>query len=599
MYIKLINMVRFKYLLLALLSITCLTAKSQIYWGYSDNSISSGVGIGQNVETSGAIYIPAEVAKLYEGKNATAVRLGLNNVVSNLKIFITKDLNEAPLVESTFGSQSFGVLSFNFDEAYTIDGEGFYVGYTCTGTNPLGRSNVYNENGCWIKDEDGVWKNFATDERYMYDALTLAVRIEGSTLPFDARLIADNEVIVAPNEDFSLDLKLENLSKTAIRKYEIKYNINGGEDQTISKSVYLQSGSVANLKIDIPGFSEVGEYDVKLQLVSVNDKEDDYAPNNTVNVRVKVSNISFVKRMVVEKGTASWCTYCPKGIVAFDKMDALYPDNFIGIAVHKDDDMSISEYDELIAAYFPAIPRCIVNRNPANVVETTFSNLNSLYKAVSLEKSIVSVETEANLDTESKKINAKASLYFATGEVNADYRISFVVLEDSIAGLQNNYYSGGAAGEMGGFENMPSPAPVKFNHVPRGLYDFNGIEGSIPSTIVEDENYVFEKEIDLPYVKNKNNLSIVALVINAKTGLIENGAKNKITIGTGVESLEKEDIAISVDENGNVVCSENGGQLDVFNINGVKVSSYGLERGVYIVRYTDVAGKVTVEKIIY
>lgn len=50
---------------------------AQIYWGYSDNIILNGIGIGQNTTVSGAIYIPSEVAELYKGKKATAVRVGL------------------------------------------------------------------------------------------------------------------------------------------------------------------------------------------------------------------------------------------------------------------------------------------------------------------------------------------------------------------------------------------------------------------------------------------------------------------------------------------------------------------------------------------
>lgn len=103
---------------------------AQIYWGYSDNIILNGIGIGQNTTVSGAIYIPSEVAELYKGKKATAVRVGLYNSVSELKVFITEDLDGTPETEKTFGSQKTGVASFSFDDAYVISGKGFYVGYS-------------------------------------------------------------------------------------------------------------------------------------------------------------------------------------------------------------------------------------------------------------------------------------------------------------------------------------------------------------------------------------------------------------------------------------------------------------------------------------
>lgn len=597
-----VNMKKFYRILL--FSLFCLfynSVNAQIYLGYSDNEIANGIALGQNITSSAAIYIPESLAKLYEGKEATAVRLGLSNNVSNMKVFITKDLNGEPLSEAEFGSQKPGLLSFNLNEPVVLDGDAFYVGYTCTGTNVIGCSNVYDENGCWLKSNEngGEWSNYAMDESYQYNALNLSVRIEGSTLPFDARLIVNKEYFVSPGEEQEIDVKLENLSKTAIRKFQVKYSIDGGEESVIEESVYLKSGATTKFAITLPAFSGIGEHKVNLSLLKVNDMEDDNPANNEVETIVKVSGISFAKRMVVEEGTGTWCGYCPKGIVAFRVMEEKYPDNFIGIAVHYNDAMAIDSYSKVLE-YFTGYPKCIINRNETMILTPTASVLEGMYGKVTSEKAIAAIEVEASLDDNSSKINAKTSVQFASGEPDADFRIAFVVVEDSVTGYaQSNYFAGGSMGEMGGFEDMGSSVSIPMNHVARGIYDYDGLDGSLPTVIEADTPYDYEMQIDLPKVQKTNYLHIIALLINGKTGMIENAAKSEIKVGTGLSCEKDIDVHIWIDENGNVLCSEKGGVIEVYDMNGVRVSGSGLERGLYIVKYTDSTEKTVVRKVVY
>lgn len=587
-----------------LFSLFCLfynSVNAQIYLGYSDNEIANGIALGQNITSSAAIYIPESFAQLYEGKEATAVRLGLTNDVSNIKIFITKDLNGVPLSEAEFGFQKSGLVSFNFNEPVVLDGDAFYVGYTCTGTSVIGCSNVYDENGCWLKsnEDGGEWSNYATDESYQYNALNLSVRIEGTTLPFDARLIVNKVYLVSPDEGQEIDVKLENLSKTAIRKFQVKYSVDGGEESIIEKSVYLKSGATTKFAITLPELSGIGEHKVNLCLLKVNDKEDDNPANNEVETVVKVTGISFAKRMVVEEGTGTWCGFCPKGIVAFRVMEEKYPDKFIGIAVHYKDAMQISSYSKVLG-YFTGYPQCIINRNESMIVTPTASVLEGLCGKVTSEKAIAAIDVEASLDNSSSKINAKTSVQFASGDPNAEFRIAFVVVEDSVTGYyQSNYYSGGAMGEMGGFEDMESSVSIPMNHVARGIYDYDGLDGSLPTVIEADTPYDYEMQIDLPKVQKTNYLHIISLLINGKTGMIENAAKSKIKVGTGLSCEKDVDVHIWIDENGNVVCSEKDGVIEVYDMNGVRVSSSGLERGLYIVKYTDSTEKTVIEKVVY
>ena len=53
----------------------------------------------------------------------------------------------------------------------------------------------------------------------------------------------------------------------------------------------------------------------------------------------------YTRRMVVEEGTGAWCGWCVKGIVGLRYMNATYPDQFIGIAVHNGDMYTVNNYN--------------------------------------------------------------------------------------------------------------------------------------------------------------------------------------------------------------------------------------------------------------
>lgn len=55
---------------------------------------------------------------------------------------------------------------------------------------------------------------------------------------------------------------------------------------------------------------------------------------------------SYPRRMVMEEATATWCGWCPQGIVAIDVLKRDFPDNFLAIAIHGNGDKMayIDEY---------------------------------------------------------------------------------------------------------------------------------------------------------------------------------------------------------------------------------------------------------------
>ena len=140
-------------------------------WGYCNSVVNDQFGSVN--KGKGAIYIPAEISKMYEGKQLSYVRVGLAAKAKTVKVFVTKDLNGEYITTRTQRDQLSGFNEIKFAEPRTIDGEGFYIGYEFESDDyALGASTMYNENACWADLGDG-WKNYAVEDH------ALALSIQG------------------------------------------------------------------------------------------------------------------------------------------------------------------------------------------------------------------------------------------------------------------------------------------------------------------------------------------------------------------------------------------------------------------------------------
>lgn len=566
---------------------------SSCFWGYCNNTVADEFGS----KTSGkaAIYIPAEVAQMYKGKTVTAVRVGLAAMANNVTVFITKDLNGESVTTKKAGKLYKGWEEVKLSTSYEIDGDGFYVGYIYEGdNNSLGRSTMYSENGCWADFGDG-WKNYATDPAYSASALTIQAKITGEDMPKDLWIYASRNIIVKKNESCKIPFGILNLSSGLVRKFVLAYSVDGGQEVEREFSATIGSNTEKELYIDYPGFDEFGTHTIDLRIVSVDGAPDAYEGNNKVQTTVKVMSAVPLQRMVVEEGTGTWCQYCPMGIVGLADMYSKYPEQFIGIAVHKQDEFATSSYNSL---NFSGYPNCYVNRVLSSQMKPSSSMLETAYKAVTAQSPNVGVELSAKFVDESKKaIEATAYTTFYSDRKGMSYRISFVLTESGMMAYQVNGYAG-TSGEMGGFENMGSYAYVSMDHVARMNYSYAGYEGSVPTNASADETTEFTQILDVPSsVVNPDNTTLVALLIDSSTGQIENAAEVKIKNSTdGISDVMSEGYPRLSLVDGKLSVEGFAGNVSLYDLNGMQVSTSSVAPGIYVVKAV-AGGKTLVRKV--
>lgn len=554
----------------------CLPVKAaNCYWGYCNQTIKSE--LGSQTAAKCAIYIPAEVAQLYKGCQVTAVKVGLMAMADNVQVFITKDLNADPAVTKTAGKLYKGWSDdVKLSTPYDVDGEPFYIGYSYSGSNvSMGLTTAYSENGCWADLGDG-WKNYAATEKAT--ALAIQAKLTGDNLPNDVALFAANELIVKKDEPCKFDFSIKNLGVSIVRKFQVAYSVDGGDEVLTDFSTTMASNKDKDFTVDLPAFSQVGMHQLKLRLASVNGVDDAYAANNEALVSVRVKNLVPKQRLVVEEGTGTWCQYCTAGIYAFRDTKAKYPDDFIGIAVHKSDELTTESYS---AMTFAAYPNCYIMRDLESVFKPSLGTFEAVIKKFQETAPVMDVEVAAQFTDGSKnQIHAEAFTTFLSAHQGMRYRLSFVLLEDAV---DIAYQAGDATIKQ-------------LDDVARMNYSYNGIDGSIPADVEAEQTTTYETTLDVPStVQHPDNLKLVALVIDGSTGKIENAAEvalvKKETSIRDAENVLVPDFGFEGDR---LNVDGFSGDVHIYTAAGVEVPNSNLASGMYIVKAT--AGNRTVTK---
>ncbi len=390
-------------------------------------------------------------------------------------------------------------------------------------------------------DDGGDWNfGLALDDVLVIDPLTNDVLLGGFT---QSRFVKQSNKLTVP---------VTNLGVETVTSVEMSWTSGANTYTETISGLDIPTFGTAMVEhpVDYSAFS-VGEYDdeITVSIDKVNGVDDlDATDNGIVSAgRFSVVEEDFVKWMVAEEGTGTWCPWCPRGEVFMNQMEADFPDNFIGIAVHNGDPMVVTEHDSGLATLIGGYPSVAVDR----AFETDPSDLPAQMASRMNDASPVAISGTANYITDESKIEVQMTSKFWTTVTDRQFRFSAVVIEDGVTGTGSDYaqannYAGGGNGPMGGFENLPNPVPASqmvYNHVSRALVGgWEGMVGDFPASVDQTTEITHTMTIDVDPSWNRDELHIVCLVTDTETGEIHNGMELSIEgVFTPTTSVELAD----------------------------------------------------------
>lgn len=317
---------------------------------------------------------------------------------------------------------------------------------------------------------------------------------------------------------------VRNLGTTPITSLQLFVDYNGsGYSQTFT-SLNIAPNAEMNIAV-LPGITlAAGSNDLTVYVANANNGgNDDYINDDTVTFTLTPTVPAAGRVVIAEEGTGTWCGWCPRGAVTMEHMEAVYPDNFQGIAVHNDDPMVVSVYDSGLG--ITAFPGAKVDR--VGVIDPGDLEQSFIPQVQIAPSAFVTVGSTWNAGERKLAVSLK---YDFQTTITGNWKAALVITENEVTGTgtgwsQSNYYAGGGNGAMGGYESLPNPVPAAqmvYNDVARLILpSFAGRPNSFASPSNAGTSHTLNFYLDIPAGWDATKLNIIGMLIKPN-GRIDN-----------------------------------------------------------------------------
>ncbi len=589
-----------KFLAAAALGLGALSAQAEgtmtSVFGYCADPYQA-VYFGESGKAAAAIELDATAISNFSGGKVTSILIangvyqGTGATESPITVFVTNSLEGDPVAtyETTMDfTAPFEYKEFVFPEAIeiTAETESLFFGYIIEQRAKqyafvVDYATTTGKGDYLAAEQDGAlaWDRYASQ----VGQNCIRVKVEGESFGNMNKVgIAGASIPgwVKPGEEMEIGLTFQNLGLNDVSSVTVQYTVNNGEPKStvieLSEPLHYKSTSsdAAVIRVQAPT-EESASVPIKIEVTGVGAEA---AANGAGYVqRVKSGtfhcfNEGFEKSVVAEIVTGTWCGYCPLGHHGVSEMGNYdTAGRFIPIAVHYNDDMECTSYSSLTSALMSSYgaPSARVNRNIGayGTISPTYNNLKYIYDyEVTVPALVKPAVANITFDEAKKKLNVEATAEFAVG-TTGDYAFAFVITEDEVGPYaQTNYYSPAYSSGMSleWWDEQGPEVSMTFNNVARYIYSYNGIKNSIPETVEAGQTYSYTAAVATNTVDNLDNCSVVVMVINRSTSMIENAVKVKYDAESGIESVEAEingEAPVYFDLQGRTVASPRQGQI--------------------------------------
>jgi len=371
----------------------------------------------------------------------------------------------------------------------------------------------------------------------------------------------------------TLALSVKNDGNNPITSLTVNWNDGADHSSVISCNIAVGATASINHPTAI-NYATALEKNIAISITNVNGNVDPNMAENTTSKLFNTLSVLAPKKVIIEEGTGTWCGWCPRGAVAMEYMTINHPTDFIGVAVHNGDPMTVTEYDA--GASFSGFPGANVDRVllGANVSDTDFETYYNSRISLKVPAAISAVSSGAG-----SSVTVDVTTTFYTPFAAANFRLGVIIVEDDVTGTgstynQSNYYSSTSQnialnGAGHNWQTSPNPIPAAdmvYDHVGRALLGgYAGQASSVPAVITDGQVVTYSFNYTVPATSTRADMHAVAVLIDQATGEIVNA--DEISIAT-VGLAETETIGLEVYPNPasevvNVKFEANGGTYAV------------------------------------
>lgn len=584
---------------------------------YKMNSIPSGTCVYQAVKLGKNVQGPLVGSKIVGLRVITGSSSSGTNLVTKVSGFVSPSLYQVPEFRKgfTLTSQPYTEQDLMFNEGYEITGEeDLYFGYNFAYNYSVAPNFIVADGNVRSSTVNALGfteslKAVPTEDDWMIVTnqtgnLCIWLLLEGDNLP--KNLATAKEILVDPyygDDKLSYFLQVANDASNDIKSIDVTTKVSDGTvySRTINLESPLKPGQRAEVEVtNVPnrgnGIIEISSTIVKVNGVSVPEGN-----QSTITAYSTAYQNGYPRNLVVEEATATGCQYCPAGIVFMEYLKKTYPDRWCRIAVHANaynDPIPCATYSNWINTYIAGFPSAIINR----VVSISFysdadynnETADKYYKMFTAYPAYGNIALNAECDESNKTVKITSTSEFSF-DIPSDYPhlLSYVVIEDGVGPYnQTNAYSG-TQYQMDGWQNKDKFVPTIYEDVARTLHSFPGIPNSLPTTIEQHTPYTNTATLSIENVKN-DQFRIVGMITNSVTGEIINASEIDV-FKTGINNIFDCENNVTVIGGNGVINVTGADEVAVYTLDGKKVGTQNLSRGLYIVIANGKTSKVFVK----
>lgn len=325
------------------------------------------------------------------------------------------------------------------------------------------------------------------------------------------------------------------------------------------------------------------------------------------------------KRMhVVEEGTGTWCGYCPTGLGTMDYIEETYPDDFILLAYHYQDEMSVSAGTQFCKEYMKAFPTLLLNRKDnlftSNSLSQSIANVDRVYAGISDETTFAGVSVKAyhpeELRLNRARVEVEVEFVLDLPDASDRYQVCLVLTENGRGPYkQNNNFSGVTNVDCGEWNNKGSRPNTYYDDVVFDIPEYPYIQNGIPAGLAKGDVHTITRDINVGSAL-ADECDVVALLIDTVSKEVVNAAKAHYRIvqddeednkgnQDGIDSVEGPSVAVN-GGNGVILLGEPASGR-VFTPAGRLVASFAnassvqVPAGLYLVHFGADVAKVVVK----
>lgn len=506
---------------------------------------------GNGATVSMAVEFPVEILADYAGSKVSALRIGLPEAAAypaSIELSLRAERDGQDLVTATLATVTAGWLEAPLAVPYDVTGQsGLWVvaSYTqSTRLNVISFAGPTDPHACYLA-RDGRWTDYSARQ---FGSLSLGLTLTGSGVSAHDLAVSASVSgmrMARPGASLAAQGVVSNQGTSAVTDPVVQARMQGQllGQTTVSGTLAYGQQLPFSLTLTLPDHDCQGE--VEFEVSWPDGITDDVPADNTFSQPMTVDAATPYRVMAVEEGTGTWCGYCPRGIVGLATMTQRHPERFLGIAVHYNDAFTVADYGEYVyQGCRQGLPGALVNRdgqkrNPHPDSLQCYLDRWPLFAEMSVTPRLTLVADEMLLE---------ADVRFCHDQTAVDYRVAFVLMEDSLPAVQSNYYSGGADGVMGGFEARDKYVQLALNDVARGIYpSIEGATGILPAEPRAGQTCHYELTVPVPVsVANRQRLRLAALLIDGTTGQIVQAGQNATGTPEAIVSVTQDPLPVAV-----------------------------------------------------